>query len=266
MTAQKTKANKLSIYMIKPEYQTLEDIVESASQPQEISGVGHFVFDESHPHKPDWVKTFFGNTLDDNLRIFASSAKGILITSIRQNSDTVFFAIAFGVGRHLLQEGVVEERFGLKVVLNSVDPGSFRSIDKTTLGSIPKHSHEQMSKDVAPAEFGIDIDQDLINSVTGKSHDEVFGKTITGKDALSVSVKVDISNIKEFLTHCFERFHSSDYKRDFDWIDQIAEVRNFRLEEILNRMLIEKLVDKNHHKIWMAVPEVIDWSNTKGFR
>ncbi len=252
--------------MIKPTFQQLGDIVESVELSREIPGVGHFIFDRSHPHPPDWVKDFFGSTLDNDLNIFASSAKGLLVAPVQHNNETIFFAISFGVGRHLLKEGVVEERFGLKVVLNSVDLRSFRGIDKTTLGSVPKHSHEQMSRDVAPADFGIDIEQDLISSVTGKSHDERLGKTISGKDALSASVKVDVTNVIDFLAHCRERYISTDYKRDFDWIDQIEDVRSVHTEDTLNEMLIRKLNEGDLNKVWMAVPEVINWSDVKGFR
>jgi len=266
MAGGKINTNKLSVYMIKPEFQRLEDIIDSTEEPTEIPGVGHFVFEESHPHQPDWVKGFFGSALDDDVRIFASSAKGLFLVPVTEDGKTVFFALSFGVGRHLLKDGVVEERFGLKVVLNSVDLASFRSIDKTTLGSVPKHSREQMGRDVAPTDFGIDIEQDLISSVTGKSRDERLGKIITGKDVLSLSVPVDTTNVVEFLLHSLKRYQSTDYKINFDWIDQIADVRDKRIEEELNTILIDKINRSELDKIWMAVPEVLDWSNVKGFR
>jgi len=266
MPANQQKTNKLSIYLIKAAFQRLEDIVDSDRPTQEIPGVGDFIFGESHPHPPRWVNDFFGSTLSPTLNIFTSSAKGVLIAPIQDGSETIRFAIAFGVGRHLLKDGVVEERFGLKVVLNSVQPASFRSIDKTTLGSVPKHSHEQMSRDVAPTEFGIDIEQDLISSVTGKSDDRELGITISGRDALSVSVKADVTNIADFLHHCLNRFRSTDYKQAFDWIDQIAEVRDLQLEKTLTDMLIHKLIARDFNKLWMAVPEVVNWSDVAGFR
>src|SRR5690606_10884825 len=128
-----------SVYMIKPEFQKLEDITESKEAPLEIDNVGYFVFDESNPRPPEWVKNFFGSTLDGDKRILTSSAKGILIVPIKKNDAVTFFAVSFGFGRHLLKDGVIEERFGLKTVLNSLDASSFRSIDKTALGSVPKH-------------------------------------------------------------------------------------------------------------------------------
>lgn len=260
------KTNKLSIYLIKPEFQGAADIVDCSELPVTIPGVGQFFFERSNPHPPGWVNGFFGGSLDGTLNILASSARGLLLVPVLDGTVTKHFVVSFGVGRFLLKEGVIEERFGLKVVLNSVDPSSFRSISKTTLSSVPKHSHEQMSKTVTPAEFGIDIEQDLISSVTGLSRDPVFGKSVTGKDALSVSVKVDATNIRNFLAHCVQRYKSDDYKRDFDWIDQITEVRDANKQQLLNDTVVQKLNSNDFGKMWMAVPEVVDWSDVKGFR
>lgn len=265
-TANGIKTNRLTIYMVKPEYQRIEDIVDSAANSYQIGEVGQFIFEESNPRPPEWIKDFFGDELGNHLRILGSSAKGIFIVPVRHADNITNFALSFGVGRHLLKDGVIEERFGLKVVLNSVDQESFRSIDKTTLGSVPKHSREQMSRDVSPADFGIDIEQDLISSVTARSRDNKLGKIITGKDALYLSVRVDTTNITDFLSYCLERYRSEDYKTIFDWIDQIAEVRNGGLEEQLNRVLMEQINGDNFSKTWMAVPEIFDWSDKLGFR
>ncbi|MDR3547139.1 MAG: TIGR04141 family sporadically distributed protein [Candidatus Pacebacteria bacterium] len=252
--------------MIKPGYQRIEDIIDSTNEPRQIGEIGQFVFEESHPHPPAWITSFFGNALGEDLGIVTASAKGIFLVPVTYEGTTVNFVVSFGVGRFLLKEGIVEERFGLKVVLNSVDQESFRSIDKTTLGSVPKHSREQMSRDVTPAEFGIDIEQDLISSVTAKSRDPRLGKIITGKDALYLSVPVDKSNIIDFLEYCLQRYRSDDYRRDFDWIDQIAEVRNPTVEDALNSALVQKINQNNLSKVWMAVPEIINWADVSGFR
>src|SRR6202044_16183 len=153
-----------------------------------------------------------------------------------------------------------------KVVLNSVNPESLRSIDRTTLGPVPKHTREQIGRDSVAGDFGIDIEQDLVSSVTGKSRIDRLGKTITGKDALSVSVKVDTTNIKDFLELCYEQYLSKEYKKGFDWIDQISEVRNAVTIETLETLLLKKIDDEDFAKVWMAVPEVVDWVDIKGFR
>jgi uncharacterized protein (TIGR04141 family) len=259
------KTNKLSVYLVKSGITDLEDMVESTQEPVTVNDQGTFVFEESHPNRPVWIENFFGSTLDQQ-NIFTSSARGIFITSVNTEDGERWFIVTFGFGRHMIKDGVIEERFGLKIVLNSVDVTGFRSIDKTTLGSIPKHSREQMSKDVSPFEFGIDIEQDLISAVTGKSRDEHFGKTVSGKDALYASVKADVNDVKDFLRHSYTRYKSNDYKRDFDWIDQIAEVRDRAVVEQLNTALVTKLAVGEIESIWMAVPEVVDWSDISGFR
>lgn len=258
--------NRLAVYMIKPKYKRLEDIIDSGSEPMQVGDVGQFIFEVSHPEPPSWITKFFGDILGRGLGILNSSAKALFLVPIRERHRTIYFAISFGQGRHLLREGVVEERFGLRVVLNSVGPQGFRSIDKTTLGGVPKHSREQMSRDVAPADFGIDIEQDLVSSVTAKSTDQRLGKIITGKDAFHFSAPVDVTNVTDFLAYSLARSRSKSYRENFDWIDQISEVRNGVTEDALNAELVHRLKERQLDKIWMAVPEVLDWAAVSGFR
>jgi uncharacterized protein (TIGR04141 family) len=104
-------------------------------------------------------------------------------------------------------------------------------------------------------------------AMTGRSKlgFENFGKIVSGKDALYVNVKIDYSNIRDFLSRCYERYLSEDYKASFDWIDQISEVDDKRLISNLNDGLVEKLVDDDRDHVWAATPEQIEWSEIKGF-
>ena len=85
--------------------------------------------------EPSWLKDFFLGELSD-FKLFTAGAKGLLLVSIPYKGKLRIFAVVFGHGRHLLNDGVTEERFGLKVVLNSVDPKNLRSIDKTTFRTV----------------------------------------------------------------------------------------------------------------------------------
>jgi uncharacterized protein (TIGR04141 family) len=252
--------------LIKAEYADFDQIVEDTAIGHEIDGVGTFYVEDSHPRQPTWFRDFFGRSIAGAFRLITSSAKGVLLVKLAKGQKTYTFAVVFGHGRYLLTDGVIEERFGLKVVLNTVNPESLRSIDKTTLGSVPKQSREQMSREGVAANFGIDIEQDLINSVTGRSRDGRLGKTISGRDALAVSVKVDVKNINDFLRVCVEQYESDAYKADFGWIDQIKGLRNLTIINELNAKLIARIAAGDLEKIWMAVPEVVDWVDVKGFR
>jgi hypothetical protein len=119
-TAMAGKTNKLTIYLIKPDLTEFGDLVKPDTTAIDIPEVGTFYMENSHPRKPDWVADFFKATLDNKIHLITSSAKGLLLIRVPDGDRRQIFAVAFGHGRHLLMDGVVEERFGLKVVLNSV--------------------------------------------------------------------------------------------------------------------------------------------------
>jgi uncharacterized protein (TIGR04141 family) len=263
------KTNKLTIYLIKSEYADFVDVVEEGTASIEVPDVGTFYLESSHPRAPSWLSSFFKTTIDEPLarfRLLTASAKGLLLIRLPDGDRFQIFALAFGHGRHLLKDGVVEERFGLKIVLNSVAKDSLRSIDKVTLGSIPKQSREQISRESPAGSFGIDVEQDLISAVTGKSRLEVFGRTISGKDAFATSTKIDVENVSGFLATCLQQFRSEDYKTDFDWIDQIAEVRSVRKQNELNDTIVTRIAAEDYDHIWMVPPEIVDWADAVGFR
>lgn len=260
------KKNRLSIFLIKADYTEFDQIAEPGVNFFEIDGVGTFYCEDSMPTTPGWIKDFFGTTLDGKFRLITSSAKGLLLFKTLYNEQQHILAIAFGHGRNLLNDDVVEDRFGLKVVLNSVNRSSLRSIDKTTLGSNPKQSREQISRAAEASMFGIDIEQDLLHSVTGQSKISALGKTISGRDSLSVSVKVDMNSVHEFAATCLERFYANDYKNDYDWVDQIKDVKAQKLLNDLEAELLGRLKNGNLEKIWMAAPDILDWVNVAGFK
>lgn len=267
--SQEIPTNKLSIYLIKEEYSEHKDIFKKFDtlQSKTIDNAGILYFGESHTFKPSWIEKFFGSSLgDDTKKLFNASSKAILLTSVKVATDKKrIFAISFGYGWTFLNHGTWEERFGLKITLNTVDPNNLRRIDKKNMSSVPKDTSEQLSREGVAADFGIDIEQDLIQSITGKTKEEKFGKTITGKDSLSLSVKIDLSNVQEFLKQCYEKFESDEYKKDFGWIDQISEIKDPKTVENLNNALIDNIKNNHLDKVWMAVPELVDWSDVSGF-
>lgn len=265
----KNLTNKLSIYLIKQQYSLLDDIFkyDEKLESENIDDVGDFYFGDSHISSPSWIKKFFGTSFNNNinnehLKIFTASSKAVFLVTVENR----IFALTFGYGHALLKPGACEERFGLKVVLNVIDSNNLRSIDKKNMSVVPKLSKEQVTKDGTFADFGIDVEQDLIQGITGKTKNEDFGKIVTGKDALNLSVKIDISKIKDFLKDCYARYNSDDYKEEFAWIDQISEIKDPKKIESLDSQLFEKIQDAHFDKIWMAIPEVLTWEDVSEFK
>lgn len=257
--------NKLSIYLVKTGIADTAVIKESVLS-SEIDGVGTFFGANSHAVAPSWFRKFFGAGTPSPFQLLSANAKGVLLLKRIFQGQERLFAIVFGTGRFLLNDGVVEERFGLKIVLNTMVEDSFRSVDRTTLGSAPKQSREQTSRESAVGGFGIDIEQDLVRSVTARSKDQRFGKMITGRDSLTVSAKFDAQDIGDLLDLMVTQYDSKAYQTDYDWIDQIADVRDpTRLTALTDNLLL-RLNGGNFENIWMAAPDIIDWVDIKEFK
>lgn len=261
------KTNRFSVYLIKDRYTEHIKILKNINELEliKIDNNSTLYFCESHKTIPSWINSFFGNIVDGKNKLFNATSKAVLLVELNINNKKKIFAIPFGYGWLLLASGVYEERFGLKTTLNIVDPNCLRKIDKKNMSSIPKDTKEQLSRFGITDDFKIDIEQDLILSITGKAKGEDFGKTITGKDGFNISTKVNSKNIKEFLRKCYERYQSNEYKEYFDWIDQIAEIKDKQLLERLDNQLINNINRSQFDKTWMSIPELIEWDDIKGF-
>jgi len=264
----KTPVNSFSVYLIKEEYTDHASIIKSCDSlnSKDIEDIGTFYFGESFKYAPSWQKKFFNDALDD-VDIFNASSKAIILieVNVKKNKKRIF-ALPFGYGWTMLNPGSYEERFGLKTTLSIIESDGLRKISKKNMSSVPKDTSEQLSKAGIVADFEIDIEQDLIQSITGRTKHEEFGRTVSGKDSLSVSTRVNITNIKDFLKSSYDKYISKDYEKNFGWIDQLSEIKDRELKEQLDNQLVENIKQKSLDKTWMAVPEIVDWVDVAGFR
>jgi len=263
------KSNKLSIYLIKDEFSKNDaHIVENVSNKLlEIDGVGNVYYIPSNINTPKWIDSFFCGKIDSKT-LFTSNVRVVMIARIKIDPEDKekTFALTWGYGKYLLNDDVVEDDFGLKVVLNTITPDGLRRINKTNIGGNQKVSNEQLPKTSDINGFGFDIDRDIIGTVTGRSEDDEFAKgIITGGDLLSMTASVDINDIVIFLQKIYDRYVSEKYRENFEWVDHIKKVKDSRLITKLGEELI-RLINESSPNIWMAVPDVIDWEDIKGFR
>jgi uncharacterized protein (TIGR04141 family) len=73
---------------------------------------------------PSWMKLFTG-AIDRASKLRTTAVTAVCLF----RAGGRLFALAFDQGRHLLREGTCEERFGLRVTLNSIDPRLLRGVD-----------------------------------------------------------------------------------------------------------------------------------------
>jgi uncharacterized protein (TIGR04141 family) len=213
------------------------------------------------PQAPKWYK-FLSDAIQNLPSILSSSASAVLLVSKHDR----LFALTFGYGRSLLNPGSWEEDFGLKVTLNSVDRTRIKTVDRTTLDAIGQHSRIQASRDASIGEFGLDLEQDFLRAVTGKATDPTLGKVLTGKDALSVTITISPQGIPALLGRYLAQSESEAYKAAFPWVDQIHEVKSPTKLADLDSTLVERLKSDDPGRLWLSIPEIIEWSRVEGFK
>lgn len=270
-----SKKTKISVYLIK-ENVSPKDIVDENSRLIDVDGMPEEYILRARRHdnsRPDWVSSFFSSSIEDDDYFTVSSIGAVLIVPVSVSCDGVtsqrYFAITFGYGRSLLHKEVYEERFGLKCVLNSVDENALRTIKFTDVSGSARQSSEQMPKMSSIDEFSLDIQRNLLSAATAKSKaGNLLEGTISGSDSLSVNQNVNIGSISSFLEELYKLYQSNRYQENFDWVDNIAAVKNPNLIKDLWGEAIDIITEKKRNSgsdLWMAVPDVLDWENVKGF-
>ncbi|MGM8936390.1 DUF6119 family protein [Pseudomonas neustonica] len=112
------------------------------------------------------------------------------------------FVIAFGHGRYMIEPRLIEDRFGIKVVLNSVSPDRITSIDRQTFDASPRVSRTQTIKASSVSDYMINAEQDLLRGLVGftkSDYSEVLGPLIAGIDSFKASVSGDLADLRRFL-------------------------------------------------------------------
>lgn len=265
----KTLVNKLTIYHIKPEFIGKELSVR-ASRLEKINENVIIYCDSSIPRRPKYLKRFFKMSDKSSSRFFTASSQLIVLVKNLHNSEELAFS--FGSGRFLLNFDAVDDRFGLRTALNVVDSEEIKNFSKTVLESNPKNTKEQLAKTANVNDFGISSEQDLIKGLTGRIKPKwtaKLGETVSGSESLTLRLPCDINNITNVANHVIEAYESEEYKKDFDWVDQIKTVKSKTIIQELNNYLVQNLLglDKNNKtKVWAAVPDYLDYEEVYEFK
>jgi len=228
-----------------------------------IDDVGIFYYKVSRTNRPDWVDDFFLGRLQCSDRFKVASAAGVLLVNRRYNGTNRTFAITFGLGRYILQDNVTEERFGLRIALNSIQYDSLRSIDFNKMDGIPSIVRNQVSRLTRIENFNINTQVNLLKSITGKLPDErqtEIGTSMTGADSLTISSDITVNNVINKLDQLYGLYQSEAYKQHFSWVDNILAIGDNVLRGELDQALFDKINARETDCIWMVLPSIVEWA------
>lgn len=221
---------------------------------------------------PDWTN-FLVLTEEQKKKLQQRFAYGLVFLQ----AEGRWFAIAFGLGHSKLDPAAVEQDFGLRVVLNTVDHKKLRSADLRTPDANTVSRRSQTSRASDQAAFGIDAERDIVRGLLGEPRDQKFATKVSGGDALTLRRKLKVENLPQVCAEALKFYGSKDYQAAFGWIDQIKHVREPATVAALDGKLVAALSDAlkvdpaDVDDIHLAYPSIYDpeklgWVRFRGFR
>lgn len=138
--------NKLSIYLIKENLINIEDIFDKPNELAILDTLpdgSNVYYKASDIHEPSWMKDFF---LKNNNNLHQANSRVVLLKTLNIDGESRIFALTFGYARFLFKPNVLEEQFGLRIILNTIKQNEIRKISKTSVGTNQKQSDEQLPK------------------------------------------------------------------------------------------------------------------------
>lgn len=262
------KKHKLTVFLIKEVYEELDDFlcVKGFDQVDFIENEewrGALIYKGGFKTKPSWVSIFDETPGFDPSNIWNQSSKALYVLKCENR----WFCFTFGHARHLIDEHSYERNFGMIVTLNLSDPDAVKSIDKSNISHISLHSREQATKAIELGSFEFDNDIDLLKSITAKS--AVSGDEeqdiLSGRDSVSINTRALVEDFHDIAKRLYEAFSDTKYREFYPWVDKIREERDKSIVEQLDMQLACRIVAGELANIWLAVPEVVNWEEIKGF-
>jgi|CZKU01.1.fsa_nt_gi uncharacterized protein (TIGR04141 family) len=259
IASKKTKSGEvwpLTVFLLKPDIKTFKDALHAKSKSVDIhpiAGLGGLALKTATAKTPKWA-TRLATVVPNAATLLQQSPGALLFVEAAGNK----FAVTFGYGRSLLAPEAIVHDFGIRTVLNTVDPKLIRSLDSRTLEVSPQLSRKQFVEDRPLAAFALDRIHDLLKGVTGrvKSGGTKFeSDLVTGTDSLHCRVRID--DLKEIGSCCsgFQLLYKKkDYQANFDFIDHVRFIRDPVLVKKLDALLLAKAKSKTALKDFGFAP------------
>lgn len=185
---------------------------------------------------PKW-SSFLGLSDPEKENLSNASALGLLFVPAAGR----WFAISFGLGHVKLNPDAFEQDFGLRVVLNTVDPDKLRSADIRTPDDNTTSRRTQTARRSDQTAFSIDIERDIVRGLAGEPKDVTFATRVAGSDGLTLTKAMKVADLPQVCAAAFAASSKIDYQTNFAWVDQIKHVRDKATIKRLDAKLVDAL-------------------------
>ena len=185
---------------------------------------------------PKWAE-FLSLSDDHKKKLMQRSAFGLLLLPAASR----LFAISWGFGFAKLDEAMIEQDFGLRVVLNAVDHKKLKSADVRTPDANTVNRRSQTSRAAERTAFDIDPERDIVRGLAGEPKDRKFATWINGGNGLTVTRKMKLAELPALCEQAMKLHALDDYKTEFGWIDQVRHVREKATLDKLEGKLVDAM-------------------------
>jgi uncharacterized protein (TIGR04141 family) len=172
--------------------------------------------------------------------------------------DDRVFCVAYGSARHWIKDENIERRFGMLVTLNSVHYKKIRSVDREEFDTINKMTRSHTSVSSSIDNFGLNVQRDLVRSVTGEPEDTTFALHVTGADNLILHGPIQFDKLSEKCREAFRFYRETTYKERYRWIDNFQRVRDKGTIETLENELSERIRNGSLDNVFLTPPHLGD--------
>jgi uncharacterized protein (TIGR04141 family) len=220
------KANEptspLSIYLLRADRVNHFEkalLTESKGLPLANGWDGYAITMQSPRTPPTWEKLLKPILRNANGLSLSGESPGALLV-IRLSGKT--FVLAFGHAWLKLQDDWLEQSFGRRVALNSIDPGKLVEVNLEQVFAKWHIARERAPRAASVTDFDVEFDRDLVASIEGISSKKVFGKKLRG--STNLRLEVPFSQLRKVLDSAGRHFDSDEYKKHWPEIDNINPI------------------------------------------
>lgn len=210
--------------------------------------------------QPAWASFIVQNFAVDNIENVSNSL--ILLVEITVYKKKHFFAIVGGSGFAYLNKARLKFDFGLKVVLNTIDPTKISVFDSKNFNANQKQLRTTFAKGNPIQEFQFDENEELLNLMSGKPIDTNFAKRISGAVPLHLATDIAFKDIGKKCQFLLKKYRANDYKKIFPFVDKFKPIEDEDLIKELEEELKKYLSTKKHDQICLSFPTIDDFDPT----
>lgn len=167
------------------------------------------------------------------------------------------FAVSFGYGANAIERKLLEPDFGLRVALNLLSEDGIAGVDAATAEKNSLQSQKRRASGTRLAGFGVDLDQDWVRAVHGRSDatTALGGETIRGGDTVKLTYRGPLAELDQLCAQLLTVSGGDDYLRKFPGIENRRLVKDRPRLDRLDAEL-QRLFDTRSDALALAFPEL----------